>query len=187
MVTVTSLWLAILVSAILVFVVSSIIHMGPFWHRNDYPKTPDEDGLMNAVRPFNLPVGDYFVPRASSGADMKNPTFIEKMNRGPILAITVRPPGPPAMAGSLAKWFVYCVIVSLFVAYVVTRALPPGAGYLKVHQIAGSVAFAAYAFAVWPISIWYGRGLRLACWETVDALIFAMLVGGTFGWQWSAA
>lgn len=187
MVTVTSLWLAVLLSAVLVFVVSAILHMGPFWHRNDYPKVPDEDGLMNAVRPFNLPVGDYFVPRASSGADMKNPAFLEKLARGPILAITVRPPGPPAMAGSLAKWFVHCVVVSLFVAYVVTRALPAGAGYLQVHQIAGSVAFAAYAFAVWPISIWYGRGLRLAVWETVDALILASLVGGTFGWAWPAA
>ena len=112
MVTVTSLWLAVLVSAILVFVVSSIIHMGPFWHRNDYPRTPNEDGLMDAVRPFNLPVGDYLVPRATSGADMSNPAFIEKMTRGPILAITVRPPGPPTMAASLAKWFVFRVIVS---------------------------------------------------------------------------
>ena len=112
MVTVTSLWLAVLVSAILVFVVSSIIHMGPFWHRNDYPRTPNEDGLMDAVRPFNLPVGDYLVPRATSGADMSNPAFIEKMTRGPILAITVRPPGPPTMAASLAKWFVFRVIAS---------------------------------------------------------------------------
>ncbi len=187
MVTVTSLWLAILLSTVLVFVVSAILHMGPFWHKNDYPKVPDEDALMAAVRPFNLPLGDYFVPRISSGADMKNPVFLEKMERGPILALTVRAPGPPAMAGSLAKWFVFCVVVSLFVAYVVTRALPPGADYLKVHQIAGSVAFAAYAFAVWPISIWYGRGLRLAVWETVDAMIFGMLVGGTFGWAWPAA
>ena len=187
MVTVTSLWLAVLLSAVLVFVVSAVLHMGPFWHKNDYPKVPNEDGLMDALRPFSLPVGDYAVPRASSGADMKNPAFLENMARGPIMVITVRAPGPPTMAGSLAKWFIFCVIVSLFVAYVVTRALPPGVGYLKVHQIAGSVAFAAYAFATWPISIWYGRGWRLAFWETVDAMIFGMLVGGTFGWAWPAA
>lgn len=128
MVTVTSLWLAVLLSAVLVFVVSAVLHMGPFWHKNDYPKVPNEDGLMDALRPFSLPVGDYAVPRASSGADMKNPAFLENMARGPIMVITVRAPGPPTMAGSLAKWFIFCVIVSLFVAYVVTRALPPRCG-----------------------------------------------------------
>lgn len=186
MVTVASLWLAVLVSAVLVFVVSAIIHMGPFWHRSDYPKVPNEDALLDAMRPLNIAPGDYSAPRPSGGADMKNPAFLDKMTRGPVLMMTVRKPGPPAMGAYLIQWLVFCILVSLFVAYVVTRALPPGAGYLKVHQIAGSVAFAAYAFAAWPMSIWYGRGWSLSIKETIDALIYGMLVGGAFGWQWPA-
>ena len=36
-----ALWLPILLGAVFCFVVSSAIHMGPFWHKNDFPKVPD--------------------------------------------------------------------------------------------------------------------------------------------------
>ncbi len=38
MTALTALWLPILVSAVAVFAVSSIIHMTPLWHKNDYPR-----------------------------------------------------------------------------------------------------------------------------------------------------
>ena len=88
------LWLPILVSAVIVFIASSIIHMGPFWHRGDYPKVPDQDKLQDAVRPLAIPPGDYMVPRASSMADMRTPQFVEKMNKGPVMVLTVLPNGP---------------------------------------------------------------------------------------------
>ena len=53
-----ALWLPILLSAVIVFIASSIIHMGPFWHRGDYPKLPNEDGVLNALRPFAIPPGN---------------------------------------------------------------------------------------------------------------------------------
>ena len=34
----SALWLPILVSAVLVFVASSLIHMASPWHKSDYPK-----------------------------------------------------------------------------------------------------------------------------------------------------
>src|SRR6266581_3856444 len=58
-----ALWLPILVSSVAVFVVSSVIHMMSPWHKSDYPKLANEDQVMDALRRFAIPPGDYFVPR----------------------------------------------------------------------------------------------------------------------------
>ena len=52
-------WLPVLLSAGLVFVASSILHMLLPWHPNDYAKVPNEDTVMDALRPFALPPGAY--------------------------------------------------------------------------------------------------------------------------------
>jgi hypothetical protein len=43
MVALTSLWLPILLSAVIVFVASSIMHMLLPYHRSDYQQLPEED------------------------------------------------------------------------------------------------------------------------------------------------
>src|SRR2546430_7164425 len=50
MVSLLSLWLPILVSAVIVFLASSVIHMAPLWHKNDFPKAPREAELLAALR-----------------------------------------------------------------------------------------------------------------------------------------
>ena len=66
MTSLSALAIPILLSAVLVFVASSIIHMLLPWHHNDYPKLPNEDGVRDALRPLAIPPGDYMVPRPSS-------------------------------------------------------------------------------------------------------------------------
>lgn len=73
MVTISSLWLPILLSAVFVFVVSSIIHMMLGYHRADYKTLPAEDQVMEALRKFNIPPGDYMMPCAGSSKAMKDP------------------------------------------------------------------------------------------------------------------
>ena len=51
----SSLWIPVLLSSVIVFVVSAIIHMTPLWHKNDYPKMPGEDKVMDALRPLGIP------------------------------------------------------------------------------------------------------------------------------------
>ena len=74
----TSLWLPILLSSVIVFLASSVIHMAPLWHQNDYPKVPNEDRLMEAVRPLSIPPGDYMIPRPAP-AEMHSSAFAEKV------------------------------------------------------------------------------------------------------------
>jgi hypothetical protein len=180
----TALWLPILLSAIIVFVTSSIIHMVLPWHKSDYPKMPNEDKFADAVRPLAIPPGDYMVPRPASRDDMRSAEFAEKMKKGPVMMITVMRSGPISMGRNLSQWFVFCVIVSVFAAYVAGRALPHGAQYLSVFRFAGVAAFLSYSVALWPMSIWYQRAWSITIKSTIDGLIYALLTAGTFGWLW---
>lgn len=181
-VALTSLWLPILVSAAIVFVASSIIHMATPWHKADVTGAPGEDALREALK--SVPPGDYAIPYAGSPAAMKSPEFQKKMTEGPIAFITLRPGGGSTMGSSLVQWFIFCLVVSLFGGYVASRALPSTAEYLRVFQIAGTVAFAGYALALVPFSIWWKRRWAVTIRGMIDGLIYGALTGGTFGWLW---
>lgn len=178
------LWLPILLSAALVFVVSSFIHMALPWHKGDYPSVPHQDRVREALRPFSIPPGDYMIPRAASMEEYRSPEFARKLEEGPVAILTVLPSGATSMTRNLVGWFVYAVVVSLFAAYVTSRALGPGADYLAVFRFAGTTAFIGYALALWQMSIWYRRGWVLTAKATVDGFLYAMLTAGVFGWLW---
>lgn len=184
MVTITALWMPILLSAVAVFLVSAVVHMMLPWHKSEYPPVPNEDGVMNALRPFAIPPGDYMVPRCLEHKDMKTPEFQEKLNKGPILILTVLPNGPFTMGKQLTQWFVYILVVSLIAAYVTSRALQPGDSYLEVFRFAGVTAFACYSMALWQLRIWYSRALRTTLTSMIDGLLYACLTAGVFGWLW---
>lgn len=184
MVPLTSLWLPILLAAVLVFIASSIIHMVLPYHRTDYGKVPSEDAVMDALRKFSIPPGDYIVPCPGNPSNMKTPEFQEKWKRGPVVFMTTLPPGPQAMGGQLALWFLYCVVIGVFAAYIAGRVLAPGAPYLDVFRFAGTTAFAGYALALWQNTIWYKRAWTTTLKSTIDGLIYACLTAGTFGWLW---
>jgi hypothetical protein len=179
-----SLWLPILLSAVAVFLASSIIHMALPWHHGDYLRMPKETEVMEALRPLAIPPGDYMVPRPATFAQMKEPEFREKMQKGPVMVVTVRPGGLFSMGKPLALWFAYCLVVGLFAAYVACSTLPAASPYLQVFRITSTVAFAGYALALWQMSIWYQRSWGTTIRTTIDGLLYALLTGGFFGWLW---
>ncbi len=183
-VPVFSLWLPILVSAVLVFVVSSVIHMALTYHRNDLRQIPDEAGLLDALGKFSIPPGDYMVPRAGSMEAMKTPEFLAKLNKGPVFLATFLKPGPFNMGKSLGQWFLYCVVVNLIAGYVAGITLVPGTAYMTVFRVTGTVAFAGYALALWQDSIWHARSRSTTMKSTFDGLAYALVTAGTFGWLW---
>ncbi len=184
MVSLAALWLPILAAAVLVFIASSLLHMVLTYHNADYGKLPSEDKVMNAMRPFNIPPGDYMMPAPAGAASMKDPEFLARRKRGPIAMMTVWPGGDINMTGQLAQWFVFCLVVSLFAAYLTSRALPAGAPYMEAFRFSGTVAFVGYGLALWEISIWYRRSWMTTLRSNIDALIYGLLTGGVFGWLW---
>ena len=179
-----ALWLPILLSAVIVFVASSLIHMVSPWHKNDYPRMQNEDKVMDALRPLALPPGDYLIPRPATRQDMRTPEFADKMKKGPVALFTIMPNGPVSMGRSLGLWFVYIAVVSVFAAYITGRALAPGTIYLQVFRFVGATAFMGYSLALWQMSIWYHRSWTITIKATVDGLVYALLTAGTFGWLW---
>jgi hypothetical protein len=184
MVPILSLWLPILLSAVFVFVVSSIIHMALPYHRSDYGKLPSEDEIMDSLRKFNIPPGDYMVPCSGGPEAMNSPEFKAKLNKGPVAIMTVMKNGPSNMGANLTQWFLYSIVIAIIAAYISGRALGPGATYLAVFRFAGATAFTGYALALWQDSIWYKRKWSTTLKNTFDGLLYGLVMAGTFGWLW---
>lgn len=183
MVPLASLGLPILLSAVIVFVASSIIHMVLPYHRSDYQPLPDEDKLLAALRAAGLTRGLYHFPFCTH-KDMKSPAVQEKYKQGPVGFMTVFPSGPPALPKFLALWFVYCLIIGFFTAYLTGHTVTQGAHYLVVFRVAGTAAFLAYGLGPLSNGIWKGQPWGMTLKEVFDGLVYGLLTAGTFGWLW---
>ncbi len=183
MLSAASLWLPILLSAVLVFIASSVIHKLPLWHRADLAALPREADLANALRALNVPPGDYILPWCTH-RQMRSEEFRHKLAQGPVVLMTVLPNGPVVMGRRLALWFVYLVVVAAFVACLGAQALPAGTPYPRVFRFVLVSGFLGYALALLQNSIWLSRSWLTTFKGLFDGLIYAALTAGTFGWLW---
>ena len=184
MIPLTALWLPIFVSAVIVFFASFIMHMVLAYHKSDYRKLPEEDRFTEALRSAGVTRGPaYFFPYFSF-KDLKSAPVIEKMKRGPVGLLTVLPSGPPAMGQNLVQWFLYCVAISIFAAYLSGRLLAPETAFLQVFRAISTVAFLGYGAAHAQESIWSGRSWVVTLKHLFDSVIYALLTAATFAWLW---
>ena len=183
MVTVTQLWLPIVLSAVAVLAISSIIHMLLPYHRSEYKKLPNEDGLLDTMRKNGVAPGLYVFPHCQH-KEMKSPEMVEKFKRGPVGMLTVMPSGPMAMGKYMTMWFLFCLLIGVFVAYLAGRTLSAGTPYLAVFRVAGTVAFMGYGVGALTDSIWKGQRWSATLKHVFDGLVYALLTAGFFGWLW---
>ena len=184
MVTVTALWLPILLSAIAVFAASSIFHMVINIHKNDYTKLPGEAAVMAAMRDAGVQPGNYVFPCPADPKDMGSAEMLEKYKQGPVGFANVMPSAPPAMGKYLGLWFVYTLIVGVFVAYLTGRVVGSGSDYLAVFRVAGTSAFMSYGLANIVESIWKAQSWGTTFRHVFDGLVYSLLTAGVFGWLW---
>jgi hypothetical protein len=183
MVPLTALWLAILLSAVFVFVASSIIHMLLPDHRSDYRQLPDEDRILAALRPARLKRALYVFPFGTH-QDMKSPVQMEKQKQGPVGCMTAAPHGPPAMPKFLIQWFVFCLPIGFFVAYLTGHSVASGANDREGFRVAGTAAFLIYGLGQLSSGIWKCRTRSSTIKEVLDGLVYGLLTASTFGWLW---
>jgi len=183
MVSLGALWLPILLSAVIVFIASSIMHTVLTYHRSDFHQLPEEDKVLAALRSVSLQRGCYVFPFCTH-KDMKSAAMVEKYKQGPVGFMTVLPSGPPALPKFLAQWFGFCLVIGVFVAYLTGRTTAPGTDYLHVFRVAGATAFMAYGLGHLSDGIWKGQSWSATIKEVMDGLIYALLTAGTFGWLW---
>jgi hypothetical protein len=184
MVTIPELWLPILVSTVLVFVASNLVWMVLPHHKSDAQRLPDEPAAVEVLGKQGLKPGLYRFPWANSMAEMKDPAFVDKLNKGPVGFVTVTLSGPFSMVRAMGLWVGYLIVICVCVAYLTGRVLQPGAYYLEVFRVSGTVAFLAYSGAQLPAAIWWGKPLGVAVKEILDGLLYGLLTAGAFGWLW---
>jgi hypothetical protein len=182
MVTIGSLWLAILVSGVIVWIGSFLIWVVLPHHKSEYKGLPDEDATFKSLG--DLPPGLYNLPHLKSLEEIKKPEIIKRFEEGPTGFLTVVPRGVPAMGKKMVLSFIYYLLVSVMVAYVAGRTLEAGTHYLAVFRVAGTVAWLAYGWAAIPDAIWFGRPWIAIAKQLIDALAYGLLTAGVFGWLW---
>jgi hypothetical protein len=178
--SIISLWLPILVSAVFVFIASAAVWMAMPWHKTDFKKTGEEDAVRAALK--GSAPGLYMLPHCIDPKGLEDPAMKQKFIDGPLAYVTVVPNGLPQMGKKLVLSFLYYIFVGFLCAYFVTRTVAPDAHYLAVFRIAGTVAWVAYGIAFIQESVWFGRPWSLTIKNIFDALIYALLTGGVFGW-----
>ena len=184
MVSLTALWLPILLSAVVVFLASSVLHMVLKYHFKDYQKLPDDEGIRAFLRDKGLQPGNYAFPCPDDPKEWQSKEFAKKFVEGPVGFMNVKPSGPPAMGKYLATWFAFCVVIGIFCAYIASITLAPGTEYMTVFRITSCVAFVAYGVSSVSESIWKAQRWGTTIRFIVDGLIYSLLTGGVFGWLW---
>ena len=187
MVAWSALLLPAVISAVLVFIASSLIHMVIKWHQSEYKTLPNEDEVRAAIRKSSPVPAKYVMPFCKDSKDMASAEMQKKLVDGPNVVMYVRENGPMQLGPFLGKWFAYTLVLSLVVGYLARTTVAPGAEYLEVFQVVGVAAWLGYAWAIPSDSIWIGKRWSSTFVYMFDGLIYAALTAGTFAWLWPSA
>ena len=174
-------WLPIVVATVLCFISGAILHMAIPLHRKDWRPLPDEDSVLTVLKRIGVTPGNYMFPAADM-SKMKDPVFLQRLAENPGGVMTVRGPGAIAMGPYLIKQFVYHLVISVVLAYFVSRLLDAGSDKTLVFHFTSLLAGLAYVGALFPEAIWYRQPRNYVVAKVVDGLVWAVLTGFAFAW-----
>jgi hypothetical protein len=178
------LWLPIIVSAVIVFILSALAWTVMPHHKKDFTGLPNADAVQALMRQHPPKPGQYSVPWVAEMRGLEDPKIREQIEVGPRAYITIVPNGMPSMVPMMAQSFVFYLIVSTLVGHLTWHAVEPGADYMHVFRIAGLTAAMSYILATVPDSIWFGRPWGNFVRQAIDGLVFGLATAGVFGWLW---
>ena len=183
--TVTDLWLPILVATLAGFFLSFLMWAVLPHHMGDVKFSPDQDKLMDFVRTSKIEPGVYVFPNCAERKDYKQPENIDKFNAGPWGTLSVWA-SKPNMVRNMALTVLYFFLVTLLVAYITGQARGPGSDFLAVFQIAATGAILAHVLGGAPGGIWFGKRPRYFLTDAIDGLVYALATGAIFAFMWPA-
>ena len=163
----TQLWLPILLSSVFVFLASSIMWMALPHHKADIKVLPDEKALTEQLGKLDLPPGTYMWPNCGSGESQSSPEFTARMDAGPWGSINILG-CKPNFAANLALVFLFYLVVSVCVAYIMTRSLAAGASCESLFSVAGPTAILAYCAGGIPGAFFMGKPKRFMFTDFID-------------------
>ncbi len=180
-----SVWLPILLSAAVVFIISSLIHMVIKWHAGDYSALANEDAVRDAIRAGNPAPGRYVVPHCPDMKDMGDEAMLKKYREGPVGHFTLGPTGAPVLGKFLGKWFVWTLVVATIAAYLAVRVYGLDPRHARsAAKLVGAVTFVAHGFGTVQESIWAMRPWSSSAKYLLDAALYGLGSGLVFFWLW---
>ncbi|MDO8544883.1 MAG: hypothetical protein Q7S40_30935 [Opitutaceae bacterium] len=180
-----TLWLPILLSAVVVFVISSLIHMVIKWHAPDYRGFANEDAVRDAIRAGNPAPGRYVVPYCADMKEMGGEAMLKKYREGPVGHIVLAPAGAPNMGKHLGLWFLWSLAIAAVAAFLATRLLGLDHSHARAAaKLVGAVTFIAHGFGTMQESIWMARPCSSSAKYLLDAALYAVGSGCVFLWLW---
>ena len=182
MVQVVELWLPILLSGVGVFLGSMLAWMVLPHHRRDYGPLPEEERAREVLA--DVPPGQYNIPNLPSRKSMEEPEFRTKLEEGPLVFLTVAPPGVPRPGPTMARWLLFTIGVAGVVGVVASRGLPAAAPSWRIFQVTAIVTWATHGLGVIQEVIWFGRPWSVAAKQTADGLLYGVITGAIFVWLW---
>lgn len=186
-VNLVDLWIPILLGGALAWIASGVIHTVLKYHNSDYGKLSNEDDVAASLRTGSVEPGFYSLPHCVDMKAMNEEAMQNRFKEGPVAFIAIFPKGVPPMGKLLGQQIVYFVISGVMIAYCATLALAPGADYMSVFRVVSAVGFLAFCWSNIPMSIWYGHPWSTTFKYIIDALVYALVMAGTFAWLWPAA
>ncbi|MBL8857104.1 MAG: hypothetical protein JNL28_01185 [Planctomycetes bacterium] len=177
------LWLPIVLSAAVVWIVSSIVWMALPHHKHDFIRLPDEDAFGDFVRQSGIKPGNYVFPDFRGREAMKSPKVVRALEEGPVGHLSVWPT-PLTMGGKLVGTFLVYLVVSTLIAYLTRVAIPTTASFAKVFQIASTAGVLAYCFSSIPNALWFGAYKRTIVANVVDGILYGCITGAVFAQFW---
>lgn len=184
MLSLSLLWLPILLAAVAVFFTSSLVHMVFKWHNADYLKLANEDEVREAIRKSNPAPGQYVLPHCLDARDMAKPEIQQRFIDGPVGFVVLRASGLPKIGPQLGKWFLLALAVSAITACLASSLLGSGASKSVVFHFFALSTFLAYATGSVSDGIWKGHPGRAVLKDLLDALLYAAVSGAVFAWLW---
>lgn len=183
-VSILQLWIPILLGGVFAWIASSIVHMVLKYHNHDYNELSNETEVLSALGKSKPLPGIYSLPHCTDMKEMADESVQKKFNDGPVAMISVFPNGLPPMGKLLVFQFLYFVLGSAFIAYLASSVMPAGTEFMQVFEYVVKVGFLAFGFANIPYSIWYGHPWTVTARFLLDAVIYAVVIAGTFAWLW---
>jgi len=177
------LWLPIVVSAVVVFVLSAATHMALPWRKKEWGRFAGQDALQAAIA--GLEPGQYGFPACPDPRQpMMGKEWMERWAKGPSGWLVVAPPGSFNMGKSMAQSFLVYLAVSFLVAYVGSLSLGPSTPTLTIVRLFSTVGVLTHGVSTIFSSIWYHRPWRVYAMDLFDAVVYAFAMAGVFGWLW---
>ena len=179
-----ALWLPILLSAVVVFVISSLVHMVFKYHATDYGTVANEDAVRAAINAGNPAPGRYVIPHCKDMKDMASPEMTKKYQEGPVMHFTILPKGVPGLGKYLGQWLLWSLVIAAVVGWLTAKAYGLGAPAQGAAKFAAVLTFIAHGFGTVTESIWVGRPWGSSARYLLDSALYALGTWAVFLWLW---